>query len=159
MRPKIFTKLGIVVLIYAATFIGNAHAATYGTQVAVSPMPFTPGQTVSITANGSGPFSNVTEYVSVSDGSQIIFEKTVPNLGAIAKGQTKNFAVSWVLPSNLRATTLSVLVVFLEGPEKYVGEPGPDRSLKLVARCPSRASKAPCKYATAKYWIQVTKPG
>lgn len=158
MRQRIVTSLSVGVLMCAAIFIGKTDAATLGTQVTVSPMPFTPGQTVSIKANVSGPFSNATEYVSVSDGTQILFEKTMTGLGAIAQGQTKSFSVNWVVPSNLGAKTLSVFIVFLEGPEKYVGEPGPDRSLKLVPRCPARPSKTPCRYATARYWIQTTRP-
>src|SRR5262245_25649639 len=95
VKQRIFTKLRIVVLICAAAFVGKAHAATYGAQIEVSPMPFSPGQTVSITANVSGPFSNATEYVAVSDGTKIVFNRTVLNLGAVAKGQTKKFAVPW----------------------------------------------------------------
>lgn len=157
MRRRIVINWRVGVLICLAILIGKTDAATPGTQVAVSPMPFSPGQTVSIKANVAGPFSNASEYVSVSDGTKIVFETTVSR-GAIAQGQTKSFAVDWPVPADLKAKTLSVFVVFLEGAEKYVGEPVPDKSLKLVAQCPSRPGKTPCRYATARYWIQVTRP-
>ena len=144
--------------ICAATFIGKAQAATYGANVTVSPMPFSGGASVKIKADCFGPFSNVTEYVSVSDDTHVIFDRRIPRNVKVDRGQSVPFTVDWTVPSNLRAEHLSVFVVFLEGNETYVGEPGPDRSLKLVARCPARTSKAePCKYATAKYWIITTK--
>jgi hypothetical protein len=155
MRQEIFTTLRVIAA-SAAIFAGNCYAATYGTQVAVSPMPFSPGQTVTIKANVSGPFSNAKAYVSVSDGTQT-FDIPVQNVGVVASGQSIPFSTTWKVPIDLHAKMLSVFVVFLEGDEKYVGEPG-HKSLQLVARCP-RGGKAarPCRYATGRYWAETTK--
>ena len=156
MRRIIYCTVIALTLVAAASLTRQADAGTVATDVSISPMPFNAGDTVNITATAVGPFSNVTEYVSVSDGAQVLFEKRIPNQGSIASGQRKPFSVPWNVASNLKSN-LSVFVVFLEGSESWVGEPGTDRSLKLVARCQSRPGKVPCKYATARYWIQTTR--
>ena len=159
MRQEILRTLSLVALLCATILVGSSYAATYPTQLFVSPIPFSAGQTITIDASASGPISSVTEYYSVSDGTKDICTDTKVFGQKVLSGQTLSFTVQCQIPSDVSAKTLFVTVIFLDGDEKYVGEPVPDRRLKLAARCPSGHSKAalPCRYATGRYWAEVTK--
>jgi hypothetical protein len=158
MRQQRFAISVLVVLM--AVFAGGASGEGFGTQISVSPMPFRGGQTIAIKANCSGPYTNLTAYVAVSDGTQDIFTPTLKNLGPVAKGQSLPVMVGFPVPLAVGKKTLSILVICLEGDESVVGEPVPDYSLKLIPRCATGSdpkAALPCKYATAKYWIMISR--
>jgi hypothetical protein len=158
-RLRVFV-LFCATVISAAGLAGKAEAACIGRNVTVSPMPFRPGDHIKIKAECNCVFNNVTMLVSVTAGTDSFPPITTPNLGPVSNGQIKSFEIDWQVPSDLLADHLAVWVVFLEGDEKWIGEPGVQPSLKLVARCtkpPGGIGRAQCKYATAKYWITTTK--
>jgi hypothetical protein len=156
MKRELYSNAKYAALLCVVLFVECSQAATVGTQIAVSPMPFTAGQPIAIKANFAGPFTNANALVSVTDGAVVVHAWTV-NVGAAPSGQNA-FTTPWTPPSDLHAKSLQVSVVFVEGAEKYVGEPVPGNQLKLAARCPRGGKTArPCRYATGRHWLQTTK--
>jgi hypothetical protein len=140
--------------------LGTAQAATYGVGTEVSPMPITAGEPFTIKTRVTGPLSDAKALVSVRSGTKIVLEPAPIAIGAVGAGQqVVPIPGTFVIPPHPRVTGISVSVTFVEGSETYVGEPGPDRALKLPGRCQGRDGRVakPCQYATARYWIQITK--
>ena len=158
MRQRISIALCAVALAWITIPTENCFASTIGTNKKVSPMPFTPGQSVTIKATASGAINSVTEYIHVYGGKETLCEQTLKNLGPVAQGQTKEFSVDCAIPLGLNGQPISIFVVFLDGDQQYVGEPVPNTNLNLTAHCPKGGVKArPCSYATGQHWAEVTR--
>lgn len=151
-RSLIAVSLGLL-----SALISTATAATLGVPK-VSPMPFRAGEPVTVTAAYGGPYINGTAYISVSDGAKVIFQNS-ESFGAVANGTSGTRAWTFTVPVSPQVKSLQIFVVFLEGDEKWVGEPG-SKSMNLQGRCSRRADRreviVPCTYATAKHWAMVT---